>query len=109
MGVDGIGSSGGSGPIDPSLGVGRPSADFAVEHTDAAQASDLDRVASGELSVDAYLDARVREATTHLAGALDPEQLATLQEQLREQLRTDPLLARLVHRALGSTPSEPSR
>lgn len=109
MGVDGIGSSGGSGPPDPAAGVGRPSADFAVERADATSASDLDRVASGELSVDSYLDARVQEATTHLASALGPEQLATLQEQLREQLRTDPLLTRLVHRALGTTPSEPSR
>lgn len=114
MGVDGISGSGGSGlPEAPGnvegSNVERPGESFSVEQAEGTATSDLDRVASGELSVDGYLDARVRAATSHLEGVLGPEQLADVQEQLREQLLTDPLLSRLVQRALGSTPAEPNR
>ena len=40
------------------------------------------------------------------AGALGPEQLQLLKEQLREQLEADPMLQRLVQRATGIAASD---
>ena len=108
MGVDGISGSGGSGLPDAPTNVERSGEGFAVEQSAGAPPSELERVASGELSVDGYLDARVSEATRHLQSVLGPEQLASVQEQLRDQLLTDPLLTRLVQRALGTSPGEPN-
>lgn len=59
----------------------------------------------GELGVDQYLDGRVEQATAHLAASLDPEQLAFIREQLRDQLSSDPVLSKLVQRVTGVTAS----
>jgi hypothetical protein len=105
MGIDGIG---GSGRPPPSGGgdVGRPSGDFRVdgaERTTGADAADIDiqRLESGEWTLDQYLDARVARALEHLAPALSPEELGLLKDQLRAQLEADPLLQRLVRQATG--------
>jgi hypothetical protein len=112
MGVDGINGAGPSGPPDAlpatdSAGAATPFS--ATAAGEARPVTDLDRVASGELSVEQYLDARVERATGHLANALSPDQLAAVQEELREQLATDPMLQRLVQRTLGATAPEPPR
>lgn len=109
MGVDGI--SGGGPPRIPDA----PSADgasskehtFKVGEADATEtvSADLSRVESGEMSIEEYLDARVEQATAHLQAALPPEQLQLLQETLREQLSTDPVVASLVQRATGKKPA----
>lgn len=110
MGVDGISGAGPSGPPGPPEKPEAADSTFSLSAAgESGAATDLERVASGELSVDQYLDARVQQATRHLEGALRPEQLATLQEQLREQLGTDPVLQRLVQRTLGASAPEPSR
>jgi hypothetical protein len=64
----------------------------------------LDRVRSGEMSVSEYLDGKVSEVTSHLVDRLTPDQLAFVQENLREQLSTDPVLVDLVKAATGSVP-----
>ena len=43
-----------------------------------------------------YLDAKVDEATGHLAGKLAPEQLDFVRASLREQIAADPVLVDLV-------------
>lgn len=113
MGVDGINGAGPSGPPDalPATDSAEAATPFSAVTAagEVRPVTDLDRVASGELSVEQYLDARVERATGHLANALAPDQLAALQEELREQLATDPMLQRLVQRTLGVTAPEPPR
>lgn len=67
--------------------------------------SPADRVRSGEISLDAYLDQRVTEATRHLDGKLPASDLAHIQEMLRSQLANDPTLVEMVRAATGKAPS----
>ena len=115
MGIDGIGKPGpgglppgaaGSGPVGgpgEQFQVGKSSAATGVEGSDT-----LGRLQRGELTLDAYLDARSAEAVRHLEGKLPPEQLEFVQQTLREQLASDPVLVELVRRATGKLPSEPA-
>lgn len=86
-------------------------ATFEVGGTKAASAtgatneiSPADQVRSGEISLDAYLDQRVSEATKHLDGKLPSEDLADIQRLLRSQLASDPTLVEMVRAATGATP-----
>ena len=118
MGIDGIGKPGPGRPPDgvsggagSSAATGARGESFKVETSgvSAIQGSDeLARLHRGELSLDAYLDARSAEAVRHLEGKLSAEQLDFVRQSLREQLATDPVLTELVRRATGSIPSEPS-
>lgn len=111
MGIDGIGKPpsipppGGtpatSGADQPSGGEG-----FRVGVSEASPAatSDLARLERGELSLDAYLDARVGEATRHLEGRLAAAELDFVRKALRVELESDPVLVDLVRRATGRTP-----
>jgi hypothetical protein len=116
MSIDGIGRP----PIPPggATGVSGPSAaagtgeSFEVASPEAAagtQQSPLARLSSGELSLDEYLDLRVREAVGPLASKLGPAELEMIQGSLRAQLETDPVLIELVRRATGSTPTGTER
>ena len=112
MGVDGI--SGGGIPPIPKPGAGESAsatdAEFSVKETgETKEATALERLEAGDLSVDEYLETRVRHATEHLEGALAPDQLEMIREELRDQLSTDPVLQRLVQRTLGASAPEPSR
>jgi len=81
---------------------------FRVTRTEKAEATSLvDRVRSGELTVEQYLDLRVNEATSHLDGRLSPDQLAFVRNSLREQLATDPVLVELVRGVTGAVPPPP--
>jgi hypothetical protein len=116
MGIDGIGKLPPGGAAIGSVG-GVSSADAA----DPAQAFSLDpsnavvpssRVSAalsslqrGELTLDQYLDGRVSDATSHLAGKLSPDQLDFVKQSLREQISTDPVLVELVQRTTGSAPA----
>ena len=104
MGIDGIGKP---PPVGPAGGVTAPtgsSADFQLHGVEgAAPSSELRRLERGEIGLDAYLDARVTEATNHLAARLTPEQLESVRQTLRAQLSADPVLAELVRRATGKT------
>ncbi|MFO0658543.1 MAG: transglutaminase domain-containing protein [Polyangiaceae bacterium] len=95
----------GNGPSS-STPVSSVSGSSGVSTTASAEMSPADRVRSGQLSVDAYINLRVDEATKHLASRLGPGDLARVKSMLREQLSTDPALVELVQRATGQTPSE---
>ncbi len=108
MGIDGIGKPPGSPPLGGPSGIsgGGTGAGFRVEQTAApapTQSAELDRLGKGEIGVDEYLDARVQEATQHLASKLTAEQLEFVKSTLRAQLETDPVLIELVRRATGKT------
>jgi hypothetical protein len=113
MGIDGIGKGPGVGAVAPQVAsiageaatTGAATEPFRVEKGARASGvapSSLDRVRNGEISVSDYLDGKVNEVTSHLAGRLTPDQLAFVQENLREQLSTDPVLVDLVKVATGA-------
>jgi hypothetical protein len=113
MGIDGIGKGGAPPPatgIDRSTStteVGSPSAEFKVgktASTEAAAPASLEQVRSGAISISQYLDLKVNEATSHLAGRLSDEQISFVRNSLREQLSSDPALVDLVKAATGHLP-----
>jgi hypothetical protein len=114
MGIDGISGGkpplGGIGSAPSTSSPGSAKETFGVEGSSVsapAQASDADRLQSGELGLDEYLEARVDQAVSHLAGVLSPQQLDGIKAQLREQLEgADPVLRQLVQRASGAVLSE---
>jgi hypothetical protein len=70
---------------------------------DAAPATSLERLRAGQIDVNAYLDAKVDEATAHLHG-LPRAELEAIRKMMRDQLATDPALAGLVKQATGHAP-----
>ena len=115
MGIDGIGKGGAPPPatgIDrsssPSAGeIGSSSAEFKVGKATATEAvapASLDQVRSGAVTINQYLDRKVNEATSHLTGRLNAEQLSFVRNSLREQLSSDPALIDLVKAATGHLP-----
>lgn len=109
MGIDGIGKPPSVPPAGvpsgtaPVAGTGRA---FEVERAaQAAPSGDLARLERGEIELGTYLDARVDEATRHLAAALSPAQLEFVKQTLRTELEGDPVLVELVRRATGKLPS----
>ena len=121
MGIDGIGkppgaSIGGVGGVGGAQGTDapRPAQAFSLDPSAAAAPSSrvsaaLSSLQRGELSLDQYLDGRVSEATTHLAGKLSPDQLEFVKQSLREQMATDPVLVELVQRTTGAAPASELR
>ncbi len=115
MSIDGVGKprgvapAGPTGALSPTAETGAPFSVGAAAPSAAARGSvELGQLQRGELSLDAYLDARVSSATQHLQGQLEPEQLEFVQQTLREQLATDPVLSELARRTTGVVPPEPS-
>ena len=97
-GLGGIGGPGGSAPPD-----GKPFEVESPSSTEQVGGSDsLERLKSGEISVDQYLDARASDAVQHLVGQLPPDQVDFVRRTLREQLQTDPVLVELVRRTLSA-------
>ena len=112
--TSGIGGAGGGGPkIGGPTGPAAPGAS-SVSGADRAKgasfgetlgtkgveqtggASPLERLRSGELDLKGYVDLRVREATAHLEKLLSPEDLARVQDELRDVIENDPDVAALV-------------
>ncbi|MCS6900997.1 MAG: hypothetical protein RMJ98_14540 [Myxococcales bacterium] len=96
-------------PASPTGATSRPfsvdtPAPASTTSTTASRISPAEQVRRGDLSLDAYLDLRVQEATRHLEGHLGPGDLARIQRTLREQLATDPALQALIKGATGVTP-----
>jgi len=85
-------STGASGPKATSFGetLGTKGAE------QASGATPLERLRSGELDLKGYVDVRVREATAHLDGTLSPDDLAKVQDELRDVIENDPDIAALV-------------
>jgi hypothetical protein len=69
----------------------------------ASASSPLDRLRAGEIDRARYVELRVQEATAHLDGLLPPEELARIQDELRDLVEQDPDVAALVRAAeIGS-------
>ncbi|HLK40308.1 MAG TPA: hypothetical protein VKU41_26335 [Polyangiaceae bacterium] len=112
MAIDPIGKKG------PAGIAGEPAADPAtLRRTDAAEPfrpaaptvqvpsvqgdpSALDRLRSGSVSFEGYLDLKVDEASAHL-GPMSPTQLEAVRRALRDRLATDPTLVDLVKTSTG--------
>ena len=118
MGIDGIDRPGSGLPAAAPAGVGESAGAAAVEgfrvepgaRTEQVGPADaLERLGRGEITVDAYLDARVTQACAHLEGKLPAAELEFVQRTLRAQLATDPVLIELVRRATGSIATDPDR
>ena len=106
----GIGGIGGASSTDAA----RATEPFKVDPSVPAKAGGrvsaaLESLQRGELSLDQYLDGRVSDATSHLAGKLSPDQLEFVKQSLREQMATDPVLVELVQRTTGSAPASELR
>ena len=103
MSVDGIGRPP-PGGIDPAGGAVAPghgegfNVEPAVEPGLEPPAL-LDRVQSGELSVEQYLEQRVSEALSPWSGRLSAAELDFVRSSLRAELETDPVLVELARRA----------
>jgi hypothetical protein len=124
MGIDRIGKGGTASPAPPSTPsetsldrtssparIGRPFEPQSSAPVDgpspagAAAAGPLQRLQSGNLTLDRYLDAKVDEATAQLA--LSPSDLSAVRAALRERLASDPTLVDLVLSATGAVVSPP--
>jgi hypothetical protein len=108
MGIDGIGQGGGAPKVNPGIGsvagAGSERFELSTESVERSEGPELlERVQRGEVPLDAYLDVRVDDAVSHLQGKLSPEQLDFVKDELREQLRNDPVLIELVRRATGQS------
>jgi hypothetical protein len=109
MPVDGIGKP---PPIPPpggapvASGTNAPSERFGVGAAEkpSVAGGDLARLERGEISVDAYLDARVGAATKHFEGRLPRAELEFVRRTLRAELESDPVLVELVRRITSQTP-----
>jgi hypothetical protein len=112
MGIDRIGKGGGIAPtgagnVSGSSPTGPTQETFKVARTaptEAASNAALDRVRSGEMTINQYLDHQVDQATSHLSGKLSVEQMDFIRQSLREQLSSDPALVDLVKGATGAVP-----
>jgi len=115
MGIDRIGKGPPAGAVAPEVAskvgdaakVGAEAEPFRVEKgapVQGAAPASLERVRSGDISMEQYLDTKVNEVTSHLADRLTPEQMAFVRDNLREQLSTDPVLVDLVKAATGTVP-----
>jgi hypothetical protein len=74
--------------------------------TGASATAPLARLRAGEIDVHGYIDLKVDEATKGLHG-LPSAELTEIKSLLRDQMRTDPGLADLVHAATGKMPTPP--
>lgn len=111
--VGGIGGPGGGVPPGKFGGVAIPGAPAADAKTGTTKASfnevlgaksaegasatsPLERLRTGEIDLKGYADIRVRDATSHLEGVLAPDDLAKIQDELRDVIENDPDIAALV-------------
>ncbi len=120
MGIDGIGKKGPATPPSPAGDVKGPArapeATRPFEVSKAAPAPQaaaveaprtaMERLRAGEIDVHGYVEAKVHEATAHLA-ALPPSQLEGIRSALRDRMGSDPGLVELVRKATGAVPPPP--
>jgi hypothetical protein len=111
MPIDGIGKPPsipppGGTPATSSTGPTGGAEGFRVGASSAPSVAsgDLARLERGEIGLDAYLDARVSEATRHLEGRLGRAELDFVRTTLRAELESDPVLVELVRRATSQAP-----
>jgi len=58
-----------------------------------------------EITLDQYLDHIVKNTVAHLTGRISTEQLEYIQNLVREQIMTDPVVVQYVERATGMNPA----
>jgi hypothetical protein len=90
------------GPFDPASAAPPAQASSRVE---APEGAALQQLRSGQITLDAYLDAKVHEATAPLA--LSSAELEAVRASLRDRLASDPTLVELVRCATGALVSPP--
>ena len=78
----------------------RPAAPAAHVPPVLGEPSALDRLRSGSVSFEGYLNLKVDEATAHL-GPMSPAELEAVRRALRDRLATDPTLVDLVKTSTG--------
>jgi hypothetical protein len=84
-----------------------PTAATALHQTEGhGDTSPIERLRSGEVDVDGYVDLEVDRATASLQG-LPPSALEDIKSILRDQMKTDPQLSDLVRAATGKMPTPP--
>jgi hypothetical protein len=128
MGIDRIGSGGPAGPVPDvhgppgaaggsaasSVGEAFPAvgpnvrAEGASRPAETSPVADsaLERLRSGAIDLEGYIESKVDEATSHLASSsgLAPAAIASIREALRDRIANDPMLADLVQSATGERP-----
>jgi hypothetical protein len=114
MSIDGIGRppipKGGIGPVGSSKPDAAGGEGFRIEGPAAAgklaPSELLSQLERGEISVHAYVKARVDEAVRPLEGRLSGEQLELVRDALSQQVETDPVVVELVRRATAGAPAK---
>ena len=74
------------------------------ENSQSEVSEALAQLRRGELSLDAYLDHCVEEATSHLVGAVSPSRLQFVRQLMRDELMSDPGLVELVRETTVRNP-----
>ncbi|GAC1352904.1 MAG: hypothetical protein NVSMB1_20540 [Polyangiales bacterium] len=113
--VSGIGGPGGAGKIGgpaPSIPTSPDLQSTAVDRksfgdslaeargvSKAERTTPLEKLRARDIDLDGYVDARVRDATSHLEGVLSPSDVDKIREDLRELIANDPDIAALVKAA----------
>ena len=70
----------------------------------------LARLRRGEMTLDEYLDFRAARAVEHLKDRVSAEQLAIVQETIKESLTNDPVLSEQLRRVTeNESPPEAAR
>jgi hypothetical protein len=100
-----IGSVGGSGRSS-ATGEGFRLEPPGTTGTSAAGAPSqlLSQLERGEISVDAYVQARVDEAVRPFEGRISDEQLKLVRDALSAEVGNDPVVVELVQRATAGAP-----
>jgi hypothetical protein len=119
MGIDGIGKKGpptAPPPAGPTGGraagttrpfeAGKPQATTASAPVEAPRTA-LDRLKAGEIDANGYIEAKVKEATSHL-GVLPPGRIDEIRTMLRQRMTSDPTLADLLRTAVGHAVPPPA-
>lgn len=104
-GVQGPPGSGQAGPVGGTGAKRAFEVGSAKGPEQVAGPGPAERVRSGELSLEGYLDLRAEEATRHLEGKLGASDLNAIRSVLKDQLRNDPALREMVKAATGSLPA----
>ena len=60
------------------------------------------KLRAGEISLAEYYDATVELSLKHLRNQMPPEQLEVVRERMREEVETNPVLAKMVRDAIGA-------
>lgn len=109
MTIDRIGKAGPAGAPTEAGGVGSVSGKrfdvgAATGTSGAGGVSPADQVRAGDMTIEAYVELRVSEATSHLDGKLGASDLASVRALLRSEIANDPAVRELVRGATGVLP-----